>query len=97
MILSLASKIASITNMTPSKVSKAVNTISMEQLSSSTTSVEQSTEATAIKHNSVELNVCNNEDMAIKSILKPQSVSLEPRDKRARTKSNTPRKVQFTV
>eukprot|EP01083_Nonionella_stella_P184453 669685_1 len=34
---------------------------------------------------------------SIVSILKPQSVSLEPKDIRTRTQSNTPRKVQFTI
>eukprot|EP01084_Bolivina_argentea_P291188 500446_1 len=70
MILSLASKLASFANTTPSKKPESNSPLIIPNIETST---------------------------SIKSILKPKSSSLTPKDKRAKSKSNTPRKVQFHI
>lgn len=115
MILSIANKIASIANLTPTKSSQPsaltdnnTDTVPMElepqsdittntNTTTSTSSIEPETNPTL--NDETDASNTASTSSPIKSILKPKTLSLEPKDIRARAKSttNTPRKVQFTV
>ena len=111
MILSIASKLAAMANMTPTKssalpsqqnINEQPNSIptTMEiQEQSSDKSMNNEQIINDIQHNNNNLTETDQDMNSLKSILKPKSISLEPKDLRAKTKSNSPRKtkVQFTV
>eukprot|EP00483_Globobulimina_turgida_P002444 UN02448 len=88
MILSMASKLASFANLTqtmqPDPPLMKADPVNIDLNSNHDNDV-------------IAMDIESKESILIKSILKPESLSLEPTDKRTRTKSNTPRKVQFHI